>query len=150
MDLESGLFRIVDEALAAFLESRPARVVIRLDWADGLEARVRAVRPGGDADGDDGRGSDAAGTAREPEGGKAGGRLRRNRPGGDEPGSLHPQMAAMIESTRGAERRSGGLPAATWREIRSRATTLGFNAELLDDGHELRLLTIQDPEEPGR
>ena len=44
MDLESGLFRILDEALAAYLGARPTRVTMRLDWSDRLEARVHAVR----------------------------------------------------------------------------------------------------------
>jgi len=56
---------------------------------------------------------------------------------------MHPQMAAMIESTNRAERRSGGMPPASWREIQARAATLGLHAELLDDGHELRIATIR-------
>src|SRR4029079_19253160 len=44
MELESGLFRILDETLAAYLGGRPDRVTIRLDWADGLEARIAARR----------------------------------------------------------------------------------------------------------
>jgi two-component system sensor histidine kinase DegS len=34
MDLESGLFRIIDEAMAAYLTAAPDRVSVRLDWAD--------------------------------------------------------------------------------------------------------------------
>ena len=153
-DLESGLFRILDEALAAFLQGRPARVVIRLDWADGLEARVRAVRPEGPEAADRGTGGrrhgEPVGTpdGAEPETGKVGGRLRRNRPVIEEQEAFHPQMTAMIESTHRAERRTGGLPAAAWREIQGRAATLGFAAELLDDGHELRVSTAQEPDEP--
>ena len=44
MDLESGLFRMLDEALAAYLGARADRVSVRLDWADQLEARVSASR----------------------------------------------------------------------------------------------------------
>jgi two-component system sensor histidine kinase DegS len=36
VDLESNLFRIVDEALAAYLGAHPDRVSIRLDWSDGV------------------------------------------------------------------------------------------------------------------
>ena len=48
MDLESGLFRILDEAMAAYLGARAERVAVRLDWAEQLEARRdrhRAPRP---------------------------------------------------------------------------------------------------------
>ena len=40
MDLESGLFRILDEALAAYLGGEPDRVALKLDWSDRLEAAV--------------------------------------------------------------------------------------------------------------
>jgi two-component system, NarL family, sensor histidine kinase DegS len=36
MDLESGLFRILDEALTAYLSGRPDRLSLRLDWGDQL------------------------------------------------------------------------------------------------------------------
>jgi two-component system, NarL family, sensor histidine kinase DegS len=44
MDLESGLFRILDEALTAYLAQNPDRVSLRLEWSDRLEASVRAAR----------------------------------------------------------------------------------------------------------
>ena len=44
MDLESGLFRILDEAMAAYLGVRADRVSVRLDWSDQVEARVSASR----------------------------------------------------------------------------------------------------------
>jgi hypothetical protein len=132
-DFESGLFRIVDEAIAAFREGGPERVVVSLDWADGLEARVRAVRRAN-------TGTRESALPSEADSGKAGGRLRRNQPVLEEPGAMHPQMAAMIESANRAERSTGGLPASAWREIQARAKTLGLRPELLDDGHELRLV----------
>ena len=42
MELESGLFRMIDQALAGFLSTAPRRVVIRLDWGDQIEARIAA------------------------------------------------------------------------------------------------------------
>src|SRR6476620_7797327 len=36
VDLESSLFRIVDEALGAYLAQNPDKVVVRLDWSDGV------------------------------------------------------------------------------------------------------------------
>ena len=44
MDLESGLFRILDEAVAGYLSARAERVVVRLDWSDQVEASVSASR----------------------------------------------------------------------------------------------------------
>ncbi|MCJ7710849.1 MAG: histidine kinase, partial [Chloroflexi bacterium] len=53
MDVESAVFRILDEALAAYLSLTPERIVLRLDWTDELEARLTAhhaaVGPTGDA-----------------------------------------------------------------------------------------------------
>jgi len=45
MDLESGLFRILDEALAGYLEARAERVTFKLDWsADQIDAAMYAMR----------------------------------------------------------------------------------------------------------
>src|SRR5918912_347645 len=49
VELESGLFRIVDEALAGYLAAVPDRVAVRLDWSDDVEARVTARRAAGPA-----------------------------------------------------------------------------------------------------
>ena len=121
MDLESGLFRILDEAMAAYLSARAERVSIRLDWSDQVEARVSAsraaaeLRPDLTPDADAGR-RPAAGAGRD-DGGPAGGRPRR------------------LE----AARRDAivVLPPSTWREIQGRAATLGIAAELSADGAEL-------------
>ena len=133
MDLESGLFRIIDEALTAYLAQNPDRVAVRLEWSERLEASVRASRgivdPGGIE-------SDAASpaTADAP------------RKKGEE---LPPALAAMIEDRRADEREALAaarldsivtLPAGTWRELETRAATLGIEAELLADGGELRIV----------
>ena len=61
---------------------------------------------------------------------------------------LPPALAAMLEERREKERDAAEaaerdaivvLPADTWREIASRAASLGITAELLADGSELRL-----------
>ena len=49
MDMESTIFRILDEALAAYLGLKPDRVLVHLDWTDELEARVIAERSAADA-----------------------------------------------------------------------------------------------------
>jgi two-component system sensor histidine kinase DegS len=133
MDLESGLFRILDEALTAYLAQNPDRVAVRLEWSERLEASVRASRgivaPGGTE-------SDAASSAS----------AEAPRKKGEE---LPPALAAMIEDRRADEREAlaaarldsiVSLPAGTWRELETRAATLGIEAELLADGGELRIV----------
>jgi two-component system sensor histidine kinase DegS len=44
-DLESSLFRVLDDAIVGFIASRPARITMRLGWGDsGLRAEVRSSR----------------------------------------------------------------------------------------------------------
>ncbi len=69
MDLESGLFRMLDEAMAAYLAETPDRVVMKLDWAEHLDARLIAVKAKPEA---------AAPTA--PRGPRARGRARARAP----------------------------------------------------------------------
>ncbi len=125
MDLESGLFRILDEALAGYLEARAERIDFRIDWsADQLDASMTASRT-------------AAG-ATTP--------ITPETPAGKD---LPPALAAMMEDRR-ADARSAAetalrdsvvaLPSTTWREIQGRAHTLGLTVELSADASELRLL----------
>ena len=45
MDLESGLFRILDEALTGYLEARAEQITFKLEWsADQLDATMSAAR----------------------------------------------------------------------------------------------------------
>jgi two-component system, NarL family, sensor histidine kinase DegS len=128
MDLESGLFRMLDEALAAYLAGHPDRVILRLDWGDQLEARIRATR----APAMRSRPADAAD-------------LPTEEPAKDVP----PALAAMMEDRRADEREAVEaaerdaivvLPPTTWREIQGRAASVGVTAELLADGGEIRLV----------
>ena len=127
MDLESGLFRMLDEALAAYLGAAPDRVSLRLDWAEQLEARVAATR----AVAEPRRTSHVDLPA--PEAGK----------------DLPPALATMFEERLEDERQAAqaairesivALPAANWREIQGWASSIGVMAELLSDGSELRLV----------
>ena len=127
MDLESGLFRMLDEALAGYLGSAPDHVTLRLDWAEQLEARIGATRAIADAK----RVSSI--DIPEPEAGK----------------DLPPALAEMFEQRLADERQAAedavresiiALPAANWREIQSRAASIGVSAELSADGNELRLV----------
>ena len=119
MDLESGLFRMLDEALAAYLGPSPDRVALRLDWGDQLEARTSA-RPGPSPS----RAGPRTSTLPAPEAGK----------------ELPPALAAMFEERRADERDAAEaalresivvLPPANWREIQGRASSIGVVAELL-------------------
>ena len=125
MDQESGLFRILDEALTAYLGARADRVSLKLDWSDKVEARMSASRA-------------TVKASAEP--------VPESAPNAD----LPPALAAMMDDRRADARGRAesairdaivSLPASTWREIQSRATTLGLDVELSADGSELRLLT---------
>jgi len=131
MDLESGLFRILDEALAAYIGVRAERVSLKLDWSDVVEARVSASRNAAEMRPDS-----------TPEAVGA---------------DLPPALAAMMEDRRADARDAVEaakrdaivvLPPSTWREIQSRAATLGLAAELSADGAELRLVGDLPPAAP--
>jgi len=121
MDLESGLFRIVDEAIAAYLDAAPDRVTVALDWNDGsLDLVVRAVRA-------------APATSAGDEVPEAA-------------ADLPPALAAMIEDRRAAKQAARAaaeeaarvvLPPSVARDLVARAAALGGSAELLDGGAEL-------------
>ena len=124
MDLESGLFRILDEAMAAYLGARAEVVSVRLDWSDQLEARVSASRAMAEVRAD-------------------------STPESQADKNLPPALAAMMEDRRSdardaveAARREAivVMPPSTWREISGRAATLGLTAELSGDGAELHLV----------
>ena len=130
MDLESGLFRILDEAMAAYLSARADRVTVRLDWSDEVEARVSASRATAEARPD-------------------------LTPDETADADLPPALAAMMADRRADARDAVEaakrdaivvLPPSTWREIQSRAATLGIGAELSADGAELRLAAEFPPE----
>jgi two-component system sensor histidine kinase DegS len=127
MDTESGLFRMLDEALVGYLERSPTRITMRLDWADQVEARVHAVRV---AD------KDAKPLPEIVEETEA-------------DANLPPALRAMMEDRRTDARKAAetarkdaivALPVTTWQEIQSRATTLGILADLSEDGSELHLV----------
>ena len=125
MDLESGLFRMLDEALVAYLDRSPDRATLRLDWTpERVEARMTATRD-----------------RRRPRRAGARGAARRQGP--------PPALAAMMEDRRAAARDAVeaarkeaivAMPPTTWREIQGRAATIGVTVELLVEGAELHLV----------
>jgi two-component system sensor histidine kinase DegS len=142
MELESGLFRIFDEALTAYLGAVPDRVALRLDWTpERLEGHVSASRDRTSAIEQADRELAEVEAQMRPE---EKGRFRR----GEKERELPPAMAAMLDERRAAAEaatetaRSSAivaLPAAAWREIQQRAATVGVEADLVGDGGELRI-----------
>jgi two-component system sensor histidine kinase DegS len=122
VELESGLFRLLDEALAGYLAQRPDRASLRLDWGENLTVELAAAK-------------------RAPE-----------VPVVDLPApgaKLPPALAEMMEQRRrdydeavAAAARAAivQLPVALARDLADRAATLGIRAEVLDDGCRLRLV----------
>lgn len=127
-DLESGLFRILDDALAAHTAGRPDTMSLHLDWGEILAIELTAGRrpvPVTDPD-------------LPPEGAE-----------------LPPALAEMVAERRQAHADAveaarvaslARLPDQAWREVASRARILGIKAEMLDDGARLHLEVELPPE----
>jgi len=132
MDVESALFRIIDESVTGFLSCHPTLVSVKFEWGeDRVEARVAA------------RGADAdqAEDADEADGFDADGR------GGPIESDVPLALRAMIDEKRAeaaaartSREQAFAMPAGTWREIQQRAATIGVRAELSDDGREVVLV----------
>jgi two-component system, NarL family, sensor histidine kinase DegS len=146
MELESGVFRMVEETLAGYLAGRPERVVVRLDWTkDSLEALVRSVREPTEAGASEAISATAEGETQSGRGGRLRGR------GKPEP-ELPAALAAMIDDRR-TERAAAeaatvapiALPAKSWRDVQARAATLGARPELSNDGSQVRILVDLPP-----
>ena len=124
MEVESAVFRILDEALAGYLGQGADRMSVQLDWTDELEARITTHR-----------------AAAAPEGEEP----LPEVPTGDVPDAIkqmiqdrHDARPAAVEAAEVAA--VVVLPAATRRGITDRAATIGATFELLSGGGELRLV----------
>jgi two-component system, NarL family, sensor histidine kinase DegS len=120
-ELESGLFRMLDDALAAHTAARPDTMSLHLDWGERLSIELTAGR----------RPLPVADPELPPEGAE-----------------LPPALADMVaerrrtydEAVEAARIASlSRLPDQAWRDVASRARILGIKAEMLDDGARLRL-----------
>jgi two-component system sensor histidine kinase DegS len=111
-DLESTLFRIVDEALAAYIASRPPEVVVKLDWNEkSLHAAVRGREERSDSD----RTRAAVAAARHKK-------------------TLPAALASMMEQQEEEDAmRAQGLSESAWAELQERASTLGISMKLSSD-----------------
>jgi signal transduction histidine kinase len=121
VELESGLFRMLDDALAAHVAGKPDRLSLHLDWGEHLEIEMTA-----------GKTPEPIPDPELP-------------PEGQE---MPPALAAMVEERRKAHAEAvetariaslSRLPDQAWREVSSRARILGVKAEMLDDGSRLHL-----------
>jgi two-component system, NarL family, sensor histidine kinase DegS len=123
MDTESAVFRIMDEALAAYLAQSPERIHMRLDWTDELEARVSAQRT-------------AAASTAEP---------LPAVPTGDVPDAIKQMIQDRHDARASAEAAAEEaaivvLSAMTRRNIAERAGSIGAAVEVGAGGSELRLV----------
>jgi len=116
VELESAVFRIVDESVAALALARPERVTVTLEWtATELTTMVRAHRPAPDDE-----------PALPPI-------------AADVPAAL----VTMIESRRAdraAEFAAGGVPADVRREIGDRAAAVGGRVDVAADGRTIEVV----------
>jgi two-component system sensor histidine kinase DegS len=108
MDLESAVFRVADEAVAALAEGHPERVELTLDWGDELEVAARAIHPAGEE------------------------------PPIEEPRADMPEaLREMVEERRARAAAAGNvavLTPAVRREIGDRAVAAGGRVEFAADG----------------
>ena len=132
MDMESTIFRILDEALAAYLGLKPDRVLVHLDWTDELEARVvaerSAVMPG------DGEALPEVPTGDVPDAIK---QMIQDRHDAHRAAVEAAEHAAIVE-----------LPAGALKDVTDRASSIGGRVELLAGGAELRVLVPLPREAP--
>jgi len=112
-ELESNMFRIVDDTVSGMLEAHPAELTVRLDWQEGgLKATVR-----GRARGTPVAESEAARMAVAA--------ARRDK-------QMPAALASMIHEQESVDSR--GLSEKAWAEIRSRAESVGIDIALSADG----------------
>ena len=132
-DVESAVFRILDQALGAYLALGPERIALTLDWTEELEARLVATRTAATPE-----------THDEP---------LPEVPTGDVPDAIK-QMIQDRHDIRQAEVRSAEeaaivvLPAVPRRDITERASSIGATVEILAGGGEVRLVVPLPPVEP--
>jgi len=126
-ELESGLFRLIDDALAAHIATRPDRLMLHLDWGDSLVVELEA-----------GKTPVAVPDPELPEAGA----------------DLPPALAEMVEERRRTYDEAveaarvaslSRLPDAAWVEVASRAKVLGVTAEMREDGARLHLAVELPP-----
>ncbi len=121
-EIESGVFRIVDDAVTAFIRVRATAVLVRLDWSDqSLRTTIHGTSPRGEQT-DDQKARAAVAAARRDK-------------------ALPSQLATMIhEQEEGEAARNAGLPDNVRAEVEQRATPLGITVTVSEDRWNLELL----------
>jgi two-component system sensor histidine kinase DegS len=124
VDVESAVFRMLDEAMTAYLGLGPERLLLRLEWGEVMEARLSAHR-----------------TVSVPVESMATG----EGPSDDMPDALRQMIEDRKEAHQAAveaaeEAAIVPLPAATRRDVLARAASIDATVELLGGGGELRLV----------
>ncbi|MDP8905848.1 MAG: histidine kinase [Chloroflexota bacterium] len=138
-ELESALFRIVDDAVGGYIESGADEVAVRLNWTDEavsvtvsrLDAAAQAEPPGGGRQAVSGRQPSAG---RQPVGGR---QASAGRQPGEREQSLPPALAAMIQDQRHRDLTDPALPEVVFAAIRSRAAAVDVELTVNDEGRSL-------------
>jgi two-component system sensor histidine kinase DegS len=122
-DVESAIYRSLDEAMAGYLAQDPPSVIVRLDWSEReLIATVSGTWPRARAEGGDE--TPSAETART--------------------GEMPPMLLAMMEETRSQDREtrtaSRSLPPDRVAEMTGRARALGLTFTVRDEGQTIELV----------
>lgn len=114
-ELESGLFRVLDDAVVGYLARQPADVAVVLEWSEeSVQAIVRARPTDTEA----------------PESSKA----RAVIEAAQRDKRLPAALVTMIHDQERKDAAESGLPEETWLEIRQRAASTGFEVTLSPDG----------------
>ena len=120
-ELESGLFRMLDDALAAHVAKKPDTLHMHLDWGERLVIELTAGR----------KPQIVPDPELPPEGAELPPALA------DMVGERRKAYADAVEAARVAS--LSRLPDQAWREVSNRARILAIAAEMLDDGARLHL-----------
>jgi len=121
-ELESALFRVIDDAMVGYLSAAPAELGVKLDWTEeGVSATIHASTAAAS--------QPAATRARAV---VAAARHERTMPAA---------LASMIrEQERDDTLRATGLPEAAWPEIRARAEAAQLRVQLSSDRSTLEVV----------
>ncbi len=132
-EIESAMFRIADDALAAYLAEKPDSTSLTIDWGDSLVLTLRA-----------GRAARAVPALDIPDEGEAPPPAL-----GEMVAERRRQHAAAVEQAHASAQVK--LPARLLRELKQRGETLGIGVEILEDGGCMRLsaATSTAPEAAG-
>ena len=122
-DIESVVYRSIDEAIAGYIELKPPSVLVRLEWSERelvatVEGTWPRINPEGQAE------SSAAAAARSVE----------------TPPALLAMMEENLSADRAADRATRSLPAGLVDGIEHRAEAMGLTLTMRDDGQVMELV----------